>query len=192
MTSRLIVPIVEGQGEQLALPILIRRIFGQFQPDTAPVINPPIRVKATSFCHDAGYFKKIVELATSKAAQGDGMVLILLDCEDECPGTLGTHLVAKALAVRSDIPCTVVLARREYETWFLAAATSLAGCAGLPVPLDPPQQPEAIRGAKEWLGRNLPSRYDPIIHQAKFTATFNLVEAQTVPSFARMVAKLIA
>jgi len=192
MTSRLIIPIVEGHGEQLALPLLIRRIFGELQPDTTPEINPPIRVKATSFLHDADYFRKKVELATSKAAQGDGMVLILLDCEDECPGTLGPLLLAKAQAVRGDIPCTVVLARREYETWFLAAAASLAGCAGLPKTLEPPHLPEAIRGAKEWLGRHLPASYDPIIHQAKFTAAFSLAEAQTIPSFARMVAKLIA
>lgn len=192
MISPLIVPIVEGYGEVEALPLLIRRIFGEFHPGMSPVVNPPSRVKVGSFLHDHDYFKKYIELAAAKAAQGDGMVLIFLDCEDDCPATLGARLLADAQAVRADIKCAVALAHREYETWFLAAADSLRGCAGLPPQLNPPSNPEAIRGAKEWLGRHMPVPYDPIIHQAKLTAHFDLNQARTIPSFDRLISKLIS
>jgi len=191
MTRPLIVPIVEGHGEVEALPLLIRRIFDAFRPGVFPLVNPPTRVKAGSFLNDRAYFEKYIELAAAKAAQGEGMVLILLDCEDHCPGTLGPRLLADALAIRGDIRCAIALAHREYETWFLAAAESLRGCAGLSDQLTPPENPESIRGAREWLGRHMPISYDPIIHQAKLTARFGLHRARAIPSFDRLINKLI-
>ena len=95
MSFPLIVPIVEGHGEVEALPVLIRRIFAAFRPGMIPVVNPPSRVKAGSFLQDRDYFRKYVALAAAKAAQGDGLVLILLDGEDHCPGTLGPRLLAE-------------------------------------------------------------------------------------------------
>lgn len=191
MSAPLVVPIVEGHGEVEAIPLLIRRVFAEYRPGVFPVVNPPSRVKAGSFINDPDYFNKYVALAAAKAAQGDGVVLILLDCEDDCPGTLGPRLLADAQAVRADIKCAVALVHREYETWFLAAADSLRGCAGLSDQLTAPQNPESIRGAKEWLGRHMPASYDPIIHQAKFTANFDLHQARAVPSFDRLIKKLI-
>jgi Domain of unknown function (DUF4276) len=191
MSSPLIVPIVEGHGDVEALPVLIRRIFAAFGAGASPVVNPPIRVKAGSFLHDRDYFHKYVSLAAAKAAPGEGRVLILLDCEDHCPGKLGPRLLANAQAVRAGVKCTVALAHREYETWFLAAIESLRGVAGLPGQLTPPPCPESIRGAKQWLGARMPVPYDPIIHQAEMTARFDLKQARAVPSFNRLVNKLV-
>lgn len=191
MTQRFICPIVEGHGEIEAVPLLIRRIFAESGTGTMPGINYPIRIKSGSFLHDESYFQRYVQLAAAKAAQAGGEVLILLDCEDDCPATLGPALLARAKNVRNDVPTTVVLAHREYETWFLAAAESLRGCGGLSADLSPPADPEAIRGAKEWLGRHMERSYDPIIHQAAFTARFDLSQAKTVPSFARFVSKIL-
>lgn len=192
MRARLFVPIVEGHGEIEAVPLLIRRIVTERSSAICPLVNPPIRIKAGSFLRDPEYFRKYIQMAAAKAAQSEGVVLILLDCEDDCPATLGPQLLANAMTVRSDVPYAVVLAHREYETWFLAAAESLRGCAGLPVDLAPPADPERIRGAKEWLGKRMPHPYDPIIHQAAFTATFDLGQAMTVSSFARLVSILLA
>jgi Domain of unknown function (DUF4276) len=192
MNSRFFSLIVEGHGEIEALPHLIRRIYAQFSPWVIPIINPPIRIKSGSFLNDAGYFQKYIQMAAAKTVQSDGEVLILLDCEDDCPANLGPDLLTKAKSVRPDVPFTVVLAHREYETWFLAAATSLQECAGLAADLSPPTAPEGIRGAKEWLGRHMDQPYDPIIHQAAFTARFDLSQAKAVPSFARLVSKILS
>ena len=191
MRQRFFSPIVEGHGEVEALPILIRRIFTENAADAFPIVNPPIRVKSGSFLNDPGYFRKYVTLAAAKAAQAGGEILILLDCEDDCPAELGPSLQARANDVRGDVVTHVVLAYREYETWFLAAAESLRGRSGLPEDLNPPPDAEAIRGAKEWLGQRMATPYDPIIHQAAFTTHFDMTQASAIPSFLRLTTKLL-
>jgi hypothetical protein len=188
---RRFITIVEGHGEQKALPLLIRRIFVEIAPLTFPTVDPPIRVKSGSFLNDPDYFGKYVSYAADKAAQVGGEILILLDCEDDCPAALGPSLLAKARSIRGDVRTTVILAHHEYETRFLAAAESLRG-RGLPADVAAPSQPESIRGAKEWLGKSMGQPYDPIIHQAAFTARFDLTQAKTVPSFARFISKILS
>jgi hypothetical protein len=185
-----VVPIVEGHGEIEAVGMLVRRIAQAVSPHLALTVNFPIRVKAGSFLGEPDYFGRYVQLAAATAAQESGVVLVLLDCEDDCPGRLGPALLARAQAVRGDVTYIVALAYREYETWFLAAAASLRGCAGLPQDLVPPPDPEAIRGAKEWLSARMSEGYDPIQHQAGLTAQFDLDSAASVPSFRRLRARL--
>jgi hypothetical protein len=173
------VPIVEGHGEVQAVPILLRRIAGEAgDPFVAIGVNPPIRVKAGSFINDQEYFGRYVSLAAEKARQAAGIVVILLDCEDDCAAELGPRLAAQARAVRADVTTLVCLAVREYETWFLAAALSLRGQGGLPVNLEPPPDAERIRNAKGWLSQRMPGKYDPIVHQSSFTSVFDLDAAK--------------
>jgi len=180
---RYVAPIVEGHGEVEALPPLLYRIARSVGYQGPLRVNPPIRVKSGSFLHDQDYFRKQIALAGAKAAQGGGDILILLDCDDDCPATMGPELFRRAQAVRDDVGVIVALAYREYETWFLTAARSLRGLRGLPDDLDPPQLPEAIRDAKGWLGRRMTSGYDPVTHQLEFTRKFDLDEAHANPSF---------
>lgn len=192
MNAPWIVSIVEGHGEGEALPLLLRRILAETGAGCVPSVNPPIRIKAGSFLRDRDYFARYVALAAAKAAQGGGTVLVLLDCEDDCPAELGPRLLRMAREVRDDVPYVVALAHREFETWFLTAAESLRGCCGLPLDLAAPANPEAIRGAKEWLGERMSEPYDPITHQVKFVARLDLGDAARNPSFARLVSKIVA
>lgn len=109
MSSPLIVPIVEGHGEWEALPLLLRRILAESGTGSFPSVNSPIRIKAGSFLRDQDYFARYITLAAAKAAQGGGTVLILLDCEDDCPAELGPRLLAMARAVRNDVGYVVPL-----------------------------------------------------------------------------------
>ncbi len=97
-----------------------------------------------------------MELAARRVSS-DGGVLVLLDADDadHCPARLGPELLARCVAQRSDVSISVVLAKREFETWFLAAASSLAGRRGLAPDLRAPDEPEEVRGAKEWLRRRM-------------------------------------
>lgn len=173
-----------------ALPALLYRIAQTLTCHVDLRVNPPLRVKSGSFLHDAEYLRKQVALAAAKAAQMDGAVLVLLDCEDDCPAVLGPRLLQDAQTVRSDIGMLVTLAYREYETWFLTAVRSLRGLRGLPEDIDPPQSPEAIRDAKGWLGSRMESSYDPVIHQLEFTRKFDMDQARDNPSFDRFYRKI--
>jgi hypothetical protein len=80
----------------------------------------------------------------------------------------------------------ISLAWREYETWFVTAAPSLAGHHGLPADLQPPPAPDTIRGAKKWLGQRMANGYDPVTHQLSFSKLFDLGQARTNRSFDRL------
>jgi Domain of unknown function (DUF4276) len=183
---RYLASVVEGHGEVEALPALIRRIADAvgFAGDLR--LNPPIRVKSGSFINDQDYFRKYVALAAGKAAANNGSLLVLLDCEDDCPGTLGPALLKRAQAVRANVDIFVSLAYREFETWFIAAAPSLSGRRGLPQDLKAPHDAERIRDAKGWLSGRMNAPYDPVIHQLEFTKDFDLKLARANQSFDRL------
>lgn len=64
--------------------------------------------------------------------------------------------------------------------------TGLGGVAGLPDDLAPPSNPEAIRGAKEWLSKRMPhgATYQETAHQPSFAQRFDLDAARSgAPSF---------
>lgn len=190
MSGCFIAPIVEGKGEVEAVPKLLQRLYRQGRRHGFLRVNPAIRIKAGSFLSDEDYFRRYVELASRKAqGQPRGHVLILLDCEDDCAGKLGPRLLARARKVHPEIPFTVILAHREFETWFLAAASSLRSVGGLPADLEAPTDSEAIRGAKEWLAARMPNGYDAPNHQPLFTEFFSFAQAAAVPSFARLQRK---
>jgi hypothetical protein len=186
-----IAPIVEGHGEVEALPALLHRIAATEGFQGQLLVNAPIRVKSGSFLNDLDYRNRRLLLAAAKAAERNGTVMILLDCEDDCPAQLGPRLLQEARKIRNDVDMLIALAYREYESWFIAAARSLRGHRGLPIDLEPPANPEQIRNAKDWLGRRMDSKYDPIIHQAEFSRAIDLVEARNSSSFERLYSKLV-
>lgn len=124
--------------------------------------------------------ERYLALASTRV-DGGGGILILLDADDACSAEEAPKLVTRAQAALQDIPFGVVLAKHEFEAWFLAGATSLRGARGLPIDLPSPTDPEAIRGAKEWLsGFMPPSRsYSPPVDQAALTAVLDLELART-------------
>jgi hypothetical protein len=188
---RFVAPIVEGHGEVEALPALLHRIALVVSPDLRIRVNPPIRVKSGSFLNDDHYFHKMFSLAAAKAVQEGGLVLMLLDCEDDCPAVLGPRLLQRAHGVRADIHVLVVLAYREFESWFIAAARSLRGFSGLPASLRSPADMERVRNAKGWLGERMPGGYDPLLHQLKLARRFDLSEARANRSFDRFYIRLL-
>ena len=180
--------IVEGDGEVEAVPALLRRLVARLDPTV--VVDTTQRVLRVS----KGKLLRAGapdELARSleilaRRLSGEGAILILLDADDDLPCVLGPQLLARARSLRPDVPVGVVIANREYEAWFLAGADSLAGRRGLPADLSAPEQPEGIRGAKEWLTRKLGRRYSETRDQAAFTALLDLDAARAAASFDKL------
>jgi Domain of unknown function (DUF4276) len=176
--------IVEGHGEVQAVPILIRRIAVTIDPALSIDVKPPLRIPRSKLVRDKE-LERAVELATRKTG-GRGGVLILIDSDDDCPAELGPKLLERARTSRGDLPIGVVLAKREFEAWFLASAESIRGKRGLPNDLSPPSDPESIRGAKEWIARRMTgaTTYIETLDQAALAASFDLqTAAQKSDSF---------
>ena len=78
----------------------------------------------------------------------------------------------------------MVLAKHEYEAWFLASAESLRGRRGLAADLTSPPDPEAIRDAKGWLSNRMATgKYREVLDQPAFTAAFDLAQSRRADSF---------
>ncbi len=189
MTTVSIACIVEGHSEVESLPILLRRIVATIDPMLLLKIPPPWRVSKSSFLkEEAQEIERSVEYA-ARTLYNQGAILILLDADDDCPAKLGPTILQRARSIRPEMPMAAVIANREYEAWFIAAATSLSGKKGLQEKLVPPASPESIRGAKEWLEQHMQNRqmrYSETLHQSAFTANFSIDEAKSAPSFDKL------
>ena len=178
--------IVEGRGDALAVPVLLRRIAEQVSPSHALKALPPIRVQRNSILKN-GQLEKTVELAARQSGS-QGRILVLLDADDDCPKQLAEEMLDRAKAARQDRIIRVVLAKREYEAWFLAAAHSVAGRRMIAKHVEPPSEPECVRGAKEWLSGHMPRghAYSPTSDQPALTAIFDMQAARAAPSFDKL------
>jgi len=152
-------------------------------PGFMPKVLSPFRVPASRLSK-AGELERTIILAANKL-QGRGGIVVINDCDDGCPAQDGPALLGRAKIARNDLPISVILAKREFEAWFLAAAESLRNKRGLPNNLVPPENPESIRGAKEWLGDKMSvgGSYKETTDQPAFTAVFDMNAARAADSF---------
>lgn len=80
-----------------------------------------------------------------------------------------------------------VIAKYEYEAWFIATVDGLRGIRGIASTAGVPPDPESIRGAKEWLRARMSGHYSPTADQAALTARFDMTLARRrSPSFDKM------
>lgn len=182
-----VVPIVEGRGEVEAVPALVRRVVEAIDPLRLVDVKRPLRVHRDKVVKE-NELERYIDLAVLKGGAHAG-VLVLLDADDDCAGTLGPALVDRAVAHRSDVATSVVLAAREFEAWFLASVVSLRGRRGLPADAEPPSDPEAVRNAKGWLQERRTDgfAYSPTVDQPALTAAMDLDLARSgSPSFAKL------
>jgi hypothetical protein len=131
--------------------------------------------------------ERYVELAARQVEETDG-ILVLIDADDDLGCVLGPELLKVATSMRPDRQHSVVVALREYEAWFLAAAVSLRGKRGLALDLEPPDDPESVRDAKGWLTRhNVEGRsYKETLDQPALTAVFDIDAALRTSSFKKL------
>lgn len=181
-----IVPVVEGHGEVSAVPVLLRRLLAELNTAGAVDVGRPVRQARGTLLKEGG-IEAGVGLAAIETGQL-GAVLIFVDSDGECPAELAVRLSDRARHARADKRISVVLAHQEFEAWFLAAASSLRGVRGLSTEITDHEDPESVRGCKEWLERWLPptSKYSETADQAALTAAFDMTLARRVPSFDKL------
>ena len=182
--------IVEGQGEVAALPVLLRRLRRWQTPDAHAEIMTPIRVHRDRFLNRDREFQRHLYLAAKKSGN-DGWILILLDADDDCPAELAPQILDRAKAQIPHCRISVVLANREYEAWFIAAAQSLHGHRGFV--FDPECETldaEGPRDAKGWFKLGMTSgAYGEATDQRAFSALFDLQQAYNASRSFRKLCK---
>lgn len=192
-----IFPIIEGHGEVSAVRVLLMRFADEIFQNYELRILPPYRLPRGQMIGMGHHLENAVELGARRILEyeGTGAIIILLDADDDCPAELGPTLLTRAKAKRPEIECKAILANKEYEAWFLAAAVSLRGKRHVRDDAVPPSNPEAIRGAKEYLERELMQGghyYSETTDQAALTAYFSFAEARNCSSFTKLERDLTA
>jgi hypothetical protein len=171
----IIQPIVEGQGDVDAVPVLLRRLRDEAQAWGLEVAKPHRRSRTLLVKKE--FLQSAVRVAglTPDCAG----ILIILDADDDCPKVLAQALEEWAQDAAGQLPCAVVMANREYEAWFLASIETLRGKAGiLPGAVSHPD-PENPRDAKGELEKRMPhgASYSPSVDQAPLTSHLDLESA---------------
>jgi hypothetical protein len=166
--------VVEGHGDVEAVPILLRRLQQAIRPDLLLNTGRPVRISRYKLVKE-GELERAIRLAANKVG-APRAVLVLVDSDDDCPAELGPQLRRRAEQIGLGIPIGVVLAKHEYEAWFLAAFRSLCGRRGLASELPEVPDPENVRGAKGLLNRHMTKdrAYSEPADQPALTARFDL------------------
>ena len=178
-------PIVEGQGDVAATPILLRRLLEEATAWNVQVARPHRR-RRNQLSRQADLRSAVQVAALTPECGG---ILVLFDADDDCPRESAPQLEAWAHEAARHVPCRVVMANREYEAWFLASIESLRGSAGVCSDAISHSEPERSRDAKgKMRGRMEGGRYLETLHQASLTARFDLAETyRRCRSFRRLV-----
>ena len=199
-----IVPIVEGQTEADCVERLLQRVWTELLagPMRLQVLAPSRGQRDALLSPTGSQFAEKIEEAYAKLSRrlrrdssGRGLLLLLLDAEGDCPAELGPRLLQTARRARSDANIACVLAKRMFENWIVAGASTLADVNGLPNPLQPPDNPEDRSGAA-WLEQQLRSRkstrrYKKTVDAAAFVRAMNLEQCRArSPSFDKLCREL--
>ena len=170
--------IVEGHGDVVAVPVLLRRIGQMIAPHLELRIGRPVRIPRSKIVKP-NELERCLELL-ARQTPSPRAFLVLIDADDDCPKQLGPALLARGRQVRPDVPLAVVLAKHEFEAWFLAAIESLGGHRGLGAPLESVPDPENIRDAKARLTRLMidDRAYAETIDQPAMAQRFDMKRAR--------------
>jgi hypothetical protein len=170
-----IYPIIEGHGEVEAAPVLLRRLLAEADCHRIGVGRPIRRTQSQMRSKEGIQAAVRLALLQPECAA----VVILFDGEDDCPKTLALDVRAWAREAAVGTPCDVVVAYREYETWFLAALESLRGHYGIRNDAVAPAHPEAKRDAKGALEEFMPANraYSETGDQPGMSAQFDMPTA---------------
>lgn len=191
-----IAPIVEGQGDESSIRILLERIWYELLGGEYLDVLQSIRGKRHKLVH-ARELEKAIDLALLKLQKtrtiAPEMVLVLLDADSDLPCRLGPHVLEMGRHYRGDVDLSCVIANVEYETWFVAAAPSLPehlNLSGFEIDLDP----EAARLGKGWIKQRFRSgKYGETVDQPSLTKAMDLALCRAKsPSFDKLCRELEA
>ena len=182
----IIQPIVEGQGDVDAVPVLLRRLRDEAEAWGLEVAKPHRRPRAQLV--KKNFLQSAVQVAG--LAPNCSGILIILDADDDCPKDKSRVLEEWAREAAGGKPCVVVMANREYEAWFLASIEAMRGKSGILSAAVSHPDPESPRDAKGELELRMlhGSSYSPSVDQAPLTAHLDLESAyRRCRSFRKLV-----
>src|SRR5438067_1801215 len=120
-----IVPIVEGDGEVEAVPLLLGKLVAGMRRPEIGISRPPLSAGSCANLTRAGGLEGFIQIA---ALRSDcAAILVLMDADKGCPLKIAQDFVGRINSLGTKHPVVVVIANCEYEAWILASLESIAG-----------------------------------------------------------------
>lgn len=170
-----IAPVVEGHGDHATVPILIRRVWSEIVGGAFAHVLPPVRMPKSRLMKPEE-LNRAVDIASTKLAYIESadpkVVLVVFDADEDLPCVVAPRLLQTLRGARSHIEVSIVIANREYETWFACAAESLMTFFRPESIVEPPADAEGRLG-KGWVERHA-HQYSETIEQPRMTAVMDL------------------
>ena len=171
--------LVEGEGDVKAVPILVRRILEAKGICNVSLLSEPLRVGNIRKLARSGELERFLRYASSRRPSA---VLIVQDCDDECPAVVSRDYIARASQMQPPLGCAVFVAflKCELETLFLVDLRNLAErCPTYGWRLldySDNHNWESTRGAKEALRKFLPKDkgYKELVDSPKLMSHINV------------------
>lgn len=185
-SAKRLVCIVEGQGEEAAIPALCIRVRDYLEAWTWLVDDDPIR-RPRSLLVDQRVpspkrparqdeLDRALHMALARAPAA---VLLLCDADDDCAVTWAK---SADTILRTRTVGAAVMAVREYEAWLLASKLNATASRGRPI--------DQIASPKDRL-RELVPRYKPSVHQLPLTRGIDVAALRRLSrSFDKLVRTL--
>lgn len=169
--------VVEGAGDKLALPMLLRAHLER-SCEFRDVLGKPVPLNGRDKAFPANGIEGYVAVAGLRP--GCVGVLVVLDGEGSCVAEQGTLLQQRG-ASQVAVPVLVALADADYEDWLYASSETLElGLTYRPAAGGQRQIKEALR----------PQAYTKPVWQPKLTARMDLeLAASRSASLERMLAR---
>ncbi len=118
----MIQPIVEGEGEVGAFPVLLRRLIFEF--GCHEDVGTPFLEMRTGITQKEKFTRALQVVSNKPSTRA---VIVLFDADGDCARDIIPQMRQWSQEIIPSTPCAVVMARQEYEAWFIAALESLRG-----------------------------------------------------------------
>jgi len=172
--------VVEGDGDQGALPVVVRRHL-QARQEHELAVGWPINAKGRSKLLRDGELERFVRLASLQT--GTVAVLVVCDADDDAVCDLGPDVTQRCRSTVPHLPVRACLAAREFENWLLASPETLA-----PEPVPELDDYESIAAERRVAAWRSPRKYVKPVHQPAMAAMMDHERvAARCPSFARLL-----
>ncbi len=206
MKPRQLFLFVEGDGDKLAVPVLLKRLLKERGVQDQLVIAPePFIVGEYPALrrNDFEPWRRYLDTGRRKYQMQSCLLLIDGDAppfqgQEFCAKTAALDLarVAKERGAGQDFTASVVIASQEFESWLIAGAASLAGKTlpggndRFPLGLSAPMGDIELnpRNAKGFFKEALSGGYRPTLHQAPISSLVDLetIRARNLRGFRRL------
>lgn len=121
----IIVPVVEGDGEVEAVPILLRQFLINYDRHDIR-ISRPMNARGRGRLTRPQGLEDFIEYAVKKP--GCNAVLLIMDSEGECPKSdILPDLIKRVANLNLPLPVFLVFPHYNFESWFAASLPAYAG-----------------------------------------------------------------